>query len=75
MDQYDPLADLIHFAEQACDNQGQISKAAALENLQLVLREDSELSKELQRRLAQRLKNVSSVFSPLHFVHPQRGHA
>jgi hypothetical protein len=58
MDQYDPLADIIHVAELACEDQGQISKAVTLKNLQLVLREDIELSKELQRRMAQRLKNV-----------------
>jgi hypothetical protein len=41
---YDPLADLIQVAEDCCADHGQISKAAALQNLQTVLRANPELS-------------------------------
>jgi hypothetical protein len=45
---YDPLADLIQVAEDCCADHGQISKAAALQNLQTVLRANPELSRELR---------------------------
>jgi hypothetical protein len=53
---YDPSADLIQVAEDCCADHGQISKAAALQNLQTVLRANPELSRELQRRMAAELK-------------------
>jgi hypothetical protein len=53
---YDPLADLIQMAEDCCADHGQISKAAALQNLQIILRANPELSRELQRRMAAELK-------------------
>jgi hypothetical protein len=57
MDRYDPLADLLEVAAESCDDAGQPSKAKMLRNLQVVIREEPELSKELQRRMAQLLKN------------------
>lgn len=54
---YDPLADILEVAAEYCDEAGRISKAAALRNLENVLRQDAELSKELQRRIAQLLNN------------------
>jgi hypothetical protein len=56
---YDPLVDLLHTAEQSCEAMGQPSKVVALQNLQVVLREDAELSKELQRRMARQLKEMA----------------
>jgi hypothetical protein len=53
---YDPLADLIQMAEDCCADHGQISKAAALQSLQIILRANPELSRELQRRMAAELK-------------------
>jgi hypothetical protein len=53
---YDPLADLIQVAEDCCADHGQLSKAAALQNLQIVLRANLELSRELQRRMAAELR-------------------
>jgi hypothetical protein len=53
---YDPLADLIQVAEDCCADHGQLSKAAALQNLQIVLRANPELSRELQRRMAAELR-------------------
>jgi hypothetical protein len=53
---YDPLADIIQVAEDCCADQGQISKAAALQNLQIVLRANPELSRELQRRMAAEMR-------------------
>jgi hypothetical protein len=50
------LADLIQVAEDCCADHGQLSKAAALQNLQTVLRANPELSRELQRRMAAELK-------------------
>jgi hypothetical protein len=57
MDRYDPLADLLEVAAESCDEAGQPSKAHALRNLQVVIRKEPELSRELQRRMAQLLKN------------------
>jgi len=54
---YDPLCDILAVAAECCDRDGQISKAAALRNLEAVLRQDVELSKDLGRRIAYRLKN------------------
>lgn len=54
---YDPLADLFDVAAESCEDLGKISKAQMLRNLQSVLKEEPELSKELQRRMAQLLKN------------------
>jgi hypothetical protein len=54
---YDPLADLLEVAAESCDESLQPSKANALRNLQIVLKKEPELSKELLRRMAQLLKN------------------
>ena len=48
--------DLIQVAEDCCADHGQLSKAAALQNLQTVLRANPELSRELQRRMAAELR-------------------
>jgi hypothetical protein len=56
MNYYDPLADLIQVAEDCCADRGQLSKAAALQTLQTVLRANPELSRELQRRMAAELR-------------------
>jgi hypothetical protein len=54
---YDALADLLHTAEQSCEAMGQLSKAIALRNLQTVLRQESKISQELQRKMvAQQLR-------------------
>lgn len=50
--EYDPLVEILAVAEKACESVGQIGKAAALRNLQTVLRLDRELSGELQKRMA-----------------------
>jgi hypothetical protein len=54
---YDPLADLLEVAAESCEDMGKISKAQMLRNSQSVLKKEPELSKELLRRMAQRLKN------------------
>ena len=56
MDRYDPLADLLAVAAESCEDLGKISKAHMLRNLQTVLKEEQELSRELLRRMAQCLK-------------------
>jgi hypothetical protein len=43
-------------AEDCCADRNQLSKAAALQNLQTVLRANPELSRELQRPMAAELK-------------------
>jgi hypothetical protein len=53
---YDPLADLLEVAAESCEDLGKISKAQMLRNLQDVLKEEPELSKDLARRIAKRLK-------------------
>jgi hypothetical protein len=53
---YDPFADLIQVAEDCCADYGQPSKAAALQNLQTVLRANPQLSRQLQRRMEAELK-------------------
>ena len=58
MGQYDPLADILQIAAECCDVAGQISKAHAVMNLRDVLRDEPELSEELLRRIAKRLKNT-----------------
>jgi hypothetical protein len=60
---YDALVDLLQTAEQSCEAMGQMSKAVALRNLQTVLREDSELSRELQRRMARQLRGTPRLDS------------
>ena len=40
---YDPLVELIHIAEGCCADHGRLSKAAALQDLQTVLRANPEL--------------------------------
>jgi hypothetical protein len=61
--EYDALIDLLHIAEQSCEAMGQPSKVVAFRNLQTVLREDSELSKELQRRMARQLRGTPHLDS------------
>jgi hypothetical protein len=58
---YDPLADLLESVAELCEQIGEPSKALTLRNLRAVLMEEPELSKELQRRIAKRLKNPKSV--------------
>ena len=55
MQEYDPLIEILKFAEESCNPP---SKAVALRNLQQVLRADVELSKELQRRMAAVLRDT-----------------
>jgi hypothetical protein len=54
MEEYDPLIEILNVAEESVEH---LAKSAALRNLQTVLRADPNLSKELQRRMAQLLKN------------------
>ena len=58
MDHYDPLIDILKTAEESVVHP---SKAAVLRNLQTVLREDAELSKELGKRLAEILKRPNNA--------------
>jgi hypothetical protein len=53
MERYDPLIDILKMAEESLPHP---SKAAVLRNLQTVLREDAEFSRELSRRVAEILK-------------------
>jgi hypothetical protein len=53
--QYDPLIEILNFAENSVEHP---AKSAALRNLQTVLRADPELSRELQTRMAQLLRNA-----------------
>ena len=55
MQEYDPLIEILKCAEDSVRHPG---KADALYNLQLVLRADMELSKELQRRMATVLRDT-----------------
>ena len=48
MPEYDPLIEILEYATESCE---QRSKANVLRNLQAVLRADTDLSKELQRRI------------------------
>ena len=52
MQQYDPLVEILHVAEQSCELLGQVGKSDALRNLQAVLKADVGLSKEIQKRMA-----------------------
>jgi hypothetical protein len=52
--QYDPLIEISSIAEHSVEHAG---KSATLQNQQIVLREAPNLSKQLQRRMAQLLKN------------------
>ena len=56
MQEYDPLAEILQIAQESCESLGEIGKAAALRNLQTVLRADQGLSKEIQKRMAACLK-------------------
>lgn len=51
---YDPLIEILNVAENFVEHAG---KAAAIRNLQIVLRADPSLSKELQKRLAAALRD------------------
>lgn len=55
MQPYDPLVEIPHVAEQPCELLGQVGKSDALQNLQKVLREDADLRKEIQKRMAANL--------------------
>jgi len=52
MQEYDPLVEVLHVAEESCESLGQIGKSAALRSIQAVLRSDPDLSKEIQKRMA-----------------------
>jgi hypothetical protein len=52
--QYDPLIEILNVAANSVEQAG---KAAAIRNLQIVLRADPILSKELQKRMAALLRN------------------
>ena len=70
MQEYDPLVEILQVAEQSCELLGQIGKSAALRNLQIILRADPSLSKELQKRMAAILREVPPVtigMSPKYF--------
>jgi hypothetical protein len=54
--QYDPLIEILNLAEKSVEHAG---KSAALQNLQIVLRADPSLSKELQKRMAAALSDHS----------------
>jgi hypothetical protein len=56
--QYDPLVEILNAAENSVEHAG---KSAALRNLQIVLRADPSLSKELQKRMAAALHDVFPV--------------
>jgi hypothetical protein len=58
MDLYDPLADLLDLAAESCEVRLLPSKALMLRNLQIVLKKEPELSKELLRRMARLLPRV-----------------
>jgi hypothetical protein len=59
--QYDPLVEILNVAENSVEHAG---KSAALRNLQIVLRADPSLSKELQKRMAAALRDVPPVSLP-----------
>ena len=46
---YDPVIEILEYAESTCEHPG---KAMALLNLQIVLRQDRALSKEIGKRMA-----------------------
>lgn len=48
MSEYDPLIEILKYAAESCEER---SKANLLRKLPAVLRADSDLSKELQRRI------------------------
>lgn len=54
--QYDPLIEILNVAENSVEHAG---KSAAIRSLQIVLRADPSLSKELQKRMAAVLRDVS----------------
>jgi len=53
--QYDPLVEILNIAEHSVEHAG---KSAALRNLQMVLRADPSLSKEIQKRMAAVLREL-----------------
>jgi hypothetical protein len=55
-DELRPVGRFYPGGRDCCADHGQISKAAALQNLQTVLRANPELSRELQRRMAAELR-------------------
>jgi hypothetical protein len=52
---YDPLIEILNVAENSVEHAG---KSAVIRNLQIVLRTDPSLSKELQSRMAVLLRDV-----------------
>ena len=56
--QYDPLVEILQVAENSVEHPG---KAAAIRNLQSVLKADPNLSKELQKRMAAALRDAPPV--------------
>lgn len=56
--QYDPLIEILNVAEKSVKHAG---KSAAIRNLQIVLRADPNLSKELQKRMAETLRDSPPV--------------
>jgi hypothetical protein len=56
MNEYDALVDLIRVAEESCAECGHMTKAVSLRNLQTVLRANPEISKQLQRGMAEELR-------------------
>ncbi len=59
--QYDPLIEILNVAENCVEHAG---KAAAIRNLQIVLRANPSLSKELQKRMAVALRDIPSAPLP-----------
>ena len=59
--QYDPLIEILNVAETSVEHAG---KAAAIRNVQIVLRADPGLSKELQKRMAATLRDAPPAALP-----------
>jgi hypothetical protein len=59
--QYDPLVEILDVAENSVEHAG---KSAAIRSLQIVLREDPSLSKELQKRMAVVLRDAQQGAIP-----------
>lgn len=52
--QYDPLVEILNVAQNSVEHPG---KSAAMRSLQIVLKADPSLSKELQKRMAVALRD------------------
>jgi hypothetical protein len=55
MQEYDPLIEILNVAQESVEHP---AKSAALRNLQAVLRQDPELSRELGKRMAAMLRKL-----------------